>query len=200
MITLYHNTSNENAIKINKEGIIAGKRLVIYGKDSEAEGSGIWCTSIKGHGYGGATITFQIEENDENLKKQNNTEYILYRNIKPNEIIDIDLIIANINTSEGHLTKESDIPNLINKFGKEKVLNVFKKANFLYPYNYDELIDLVQTGNKYCKGKIQLNESLEDQEVYLRSFEKENPKYKNRITNIELGTTKRGEKKKNFAK
>lgn len=198
MITLYHNTSNENAIKINKEGIIAGKRLVIYGKDSEAEGSGIWCTSIKGHGYGGATITFQIEESDENLKKQNNTEYILYRNVKPSEIIDIDLIIANINTNEGHLTKESDIPNLINKFGKEKVLNVFKKANFLYPYNYDKLIDLVQTGNKYCKGKIQLNESLEDQEVYLRSFEKENPKYKNRITNIELGTTKRGEKKLTF--
>ena len=160
-LTLYHNTSNENAIKINNEGIIAGKRLGVYGKGSEAEGSGIWCTTEKGYGYGGATITFQINENDSALTKQNNTEYILYRNVKPEEIIDIDLVVANINVKGGHIVTESYIPNLIDKFGKDKVLDVFKRNEnkFVRPYNYDKLVNLINTGKKYYKGNISLTES-----------------------------------------
>ena len=46
-ITLYHNTSNTNAIKISKEGIKGGMRLSVYGKGSESEGSGVWCSTIR---------------------------------------------------------------------------------------------------------------------------------------------------------
>lgn len=158
-LTLYHNTSNENAIKINNEGIIAGKRLGVYGKGSEAEGAGVWCTTERGYGYGGATITFNISSDDEALRKQNDTEYIVYRDIKPEEITDIDLVIANINTPQGHIVTESYIPNLIDKHGKDKVLSVFKKSKFIFPYNYDKLVNLIETGNKYCKGTITLTES-----------------------------------------
>lgn len=161
-ITLYHNTSNQNAVKINTEGIKGGMRLSVYGKGSEAEGAGIWCSTVRGYGYGGATITFEIDENDENLVEQNDTEYIVYRNIKPEEIIDIDLMVSSISSVQGHTsTVESDIPSIINKFGKDKLLDVFKKneGKFVSPYNYDTLINLIETENKYCKGKIQILES-----------------------------------------
>ena len=158
-ITLYHNTSNDNAVKINKEGIIAGLRKDVYGKGSEAEGLGIWCTTERSYGYGGATITFNIDSNDEALRKQNDTEYIVYRNVKIEEIADIDLVVANIHTPKGNLATESYIPKLIDKFGKEKVLQVFKKSKFVYPYDYNKFINLIETGNKYCKGTIKLTES-----------------------------------------
>lgn len=160
IITLYHNTSNENAIKINKEGIKGGMRLSVYGKGSEAEGAGIWCTTKRGYGYGGATITFNIDLSDSALKQQNDTEYIIYRDISPNEIIDIDLAISSVTSVASHNTVESDIPTAINKFGKDKVLQVFKKYEnkFIYPYNYNLFLKLIETGNKYCKGHIKLNE------------------------------------------
>lgn len=205
LITLYHNTTNENAIKISKEGIKGGMRLDVYGKGSEAEGSGIWCSTVRGYGYGGATITFQVSRDERELRQQNDTEYILYRDVTPNEIIDIDLVISNIpcvnhTDKYSNTTVESDIPQGIKNWGKEDLLKVFKEnpQSFVQPYNYEQLVKLVETGNKYCKGKILLNESLEDQEVYLRSFEKQNPKYKGRITDIELGTTRKGEKKLTF--
>lgn len=159
-ITLYHNTTNENAIKINKEGIIPGKRLYAYGKGSEAEGSGVWCSTVRGYGYGGATITFEINENDESLEKQNDTEYMVFRNIEPNEILDIDLQVSEVTSTGPHNTMESDIPAVINKHGRDKVLQVFKKYEnkFIYPYNYELFLNLVETGEKYCKGSIKLKE------------------------------------------
>ena len=165
-ITLYHNTSNDNAVKINKEGIKGGMRLSAYGKGSEAEGAGIWCTTQRGYGYGGATITFQIDENDNNLIKQNDIEYILYRNVKPEEIIDIDLMISDIPSNYDrddsiNSTVESDIPSAIRHWGKDKVLKVFNnnQNHFVKPYDYNTLVNLINTGNKYCKGTITLTES-----------------------------------------
>lgn len=159
-LTLYHNTTNENAIKINKEGIIPGKRLSAYGKGSEAEGSGIWCSTVRGYGYGGATITFEVEDNDESVQQQNDTEYMIFRTIQPKEIVDIDLQVSTITSTGPHNTMESDIPQVINKHGKDKVLQVFKKHEnkFIKPYNYDLFLSLVETGNKYCKGNIVLDE------------------------------------------
>lgn len=175
---LYHNTSNDNAIKIAKEGIICGLRVKVYGKGSEAEGAGIWCTIQRGYGYGGATITFEIDENDELLKKQNDTEYIVYRDIAPNEITDIDLAVSSISSVQGHTgTVESDIPNVINRFGKDKTLQVFKKneGKFINPYNYDMFLNLVETGNKILKGNIKLTESddwdFDDEPTYRELFE-----------------------------
>lgn len=166
LITLYHNTTNENAIKISKEGIKGGMRLDVYGKGSEAEGLGIWCSTIRGYGYGGATITFQVNKNEKELRQQNDTEYILYRDVTPKEIIDIDLVISNIPCikhfdKSSNTTVESDIPNAIKKWGKDKLLKVFKNntQSFVEPYNYEQLLKLIETGNKYCKGKITLNES-----------------------------------------
>lgn len=165
-ITLYHNTTNENAVKINKEGIKTGTRLSVYGKGSEAEGAGIWCTTKRGFGYGGATITFQVNKNEKGLRQQNDTEYILYRDVTPKEIIDIDLVISNIPCvkhfdKSSNTTVESDIPNGIKKWGKDKLLKVFKNntQSFVEPYNYEQLLKLIETGNKYCKGRITLNES-----------------------------------------
>lgn len=166
LITLYHNTSNQNAIKIAKEGLKGGMRLDVYGKGSEAEGSGIWCSTVRGYGYGGATITFQVNKNEKELRQQNDTEYILYRDVTPKEIIDIDLVISNIPCikhfdKSSNTTVESDIPNGIKKWGKDKLLKVFKNntQSFVEPYNYEQLLKLIETGNKYCKGKITLNES-----------------------------------------
>ena len=165
-LVLYHNTSNENAIKINKEGIIPGLRKDIYGKGSEAEGSGIWCSTIRSYGYGGATITFEIDENDEALGNQNDTEYIVYRKIKPEEIIDIDLMISDIPCNRNrkdniNSTVESDIPSALEYWGKDDILKVFGKnaSHFAKPYNLEQLTHLIETGEKYCKGKMTLIES-----------------------------------------
>lgn len=161
MITLYHNTSNENAIKINKEGIRAGLKVKNYGKGNEAEGSGIWCTNVRGYGYGGATITFEIDGNDEALWKANDTEYIVYRDVKPEEIIDIDLVISDIPSNPNrrdniNSTVESDIVPAIEYYGKDDVLKVLGKnaRHFAQPYNLEQFKHLIDTGEKYCKGNI----------------------------------------------
>ena len=160
-LILYHNTTNENAIKIDKEGIIPGLRKSVYGKGSEAEGSGIWCSTERGYGYGGATITFEIDKDDEALEKQNDTEYMVFRKIEPNEIVDIDLVVSKIVINKLPSITESVIPLAIEKYGKEKLYSVFEKYshNFVSPYNMEQLKHLVETGEKYCKGKIQLTES-----------------------------------------
>lgn len=200
ILTLYHNTSNENALKIHKEGIRCGMRLSAYGEGSEAEGAGIWCSKIRGYGYGGATITFNINSNDAALTKQNDTEYIVYRDIKPEEIIDIDLKVSTLTSVRSHNgTVESDIPEIIKSYGKEKVINVFSKnsSKFVAPYDFDLLNNLINTGNKYCKGSIQLTESiltenLQDQYSYVNSFVTNDPKYTDKVTNIKLGRTRKG--------
>ena len=187
MITLYHNTSNNNAISIYKEGIKGGMRLNAYGKGSEAEGLGIWCSTIRGYGYGGATITFQISKNDKNLVQQNDSEYILYRNVTPEEIIDIDLVVSSLSGVNTHSnTVESDIPQIIKKYGKEKALTIYKKYSnkFIYPYNYEQLIKLIETGNKYCKGKIQMIESLLNK--HLKLVEKASIDWNNYLSKDEV--------------
>lgn len=160
-LTLYHNTSNENAIKISKEGIIPGLRKDAYGKGSEAEGSGVWCSTVRGYGYGGATITFKIDKNDSSLEKENDTEYMVFRKIKPEEIIDIDLMISTIPSNRErkdsiNSTVESDIPVAIKQWGKEKVLKVLgsNERNLVKPYNKEQLKHLVETGEKYCGGNL----------------------------------------------
>lgn len=206
---LYHNTSNENAIKINTEGIKGGMRLSAYGKGSEAEGAGVWCSTVRGYGYGGATITFEIDENDKDLVIQNDTEYIVYRDIKPEEITDIDLMISDIPCSNKrqnsiNSTVESDIPNAIKQWGKDKLLNVFEKNqnHFVEPYNTEQLKHLIETGEKYCKGTILLTEgkkieedrSQEDrikkQIQTARSIVRDESKYKKVEINISYAITK----------
>ena len=181
LITLYHNTSNSNAINIAKSGIKTGMRLQAYGNGSEAEGSGIWCTTVRGYGYGGATITFQISQDDKDLWKANDTEYVVYRDININEIIDIDLLVAHDivinserNDSMGTVV-ESDIPAGIKEFGKDKLLQVFKNYPDLLvsPYSSRELEHLINTGEKYCMGKIKVEEdrTISNKSYVLRGLE-----------------------------
>ena len=125
---LYHNTLNENAVEISKTGLKCGMRLYAYGKGNEAEGAGIWCTSNRGYGYGGATITFKVNDNDSELIKQNDTEYIYYKDVPVEDIVDIDLVISNIPSNPNrkdniNSTVESDIPYAVKHWGKDEVLN-----------------------------------------------------------------------------
>lgn len=162
LITLYHNTTNNKAISISKQGIIAGLEVSKYGKGSEAEGSGVWCSTERGYGYGGATITFKIDIDDDALWKANDTEYVVYRDISLNEITDIDLVIAsdiqcNPDRVDTMLTTvESDIPSAVSDWGKDELLKVFKENSHLFvePYNYELLENLINKGNKYCMGNI----------------------------------------------
>ena len=161
MITLYHNTSNENAIKIATEGIIPGLRKDIYGKGSEAEGSGVWCSLVRGYGYGGATITFRISAEDSALEKENDIEYMVFKDIKPEEITDVDLMISTIPSNplrrdSINSTVESDIPEAIERWGKDDLLKVFteNQDKFVKPYNLEQFKHLLDTGEKYCKGNI----------------------------------------------
>lgn len=162
LITLYHNTTNNKAISISKQGIIAGLEVSKYGKGSEAEGSGIWCSTERDYGYGGATITFKIDIDDDALWKANDTEYVVYRDIPLNEITDIDLVVASdIQCNPDRVDKmittvESDIPSAVAEWGKDKLLKVFKESSYLFvePYNYELLENLINKGNKYCMGNI----------------------------------------------
>ena len=160
-LTLYHNTSNENAIKIATEGIIPGLRKDVYGKGSEAEGSGVWCSLVRGYGYGGATIAFRISADDEALEKENDIEYMIFREIKPEEITDVDLMISSISSNplrrdSINSTVESDIPEAIERWGKDHLLKVFteNQNKFVKPYSLEQFKHLVDTGEKYCKGNI----------------------------------------------
>lgn len=160
---LYHNTSNENAVSISRTGLKGGMRADAYGKGSEGEASGIWCRNERGYGNGGATITFEVDDNDPDLVKQNDTEFIIYHDIPTENIIDIDLIIADFKsnierTDDMNTTVESDIPTVLKRHGKEKVLSVFKKneKHFIKPYDYEELEELINTGNKMLKGTINI--------------------------------------------
>ena len=169
-ITLYHNTTNENAIKINKEGIKGGMRLSAYGKGSEAEGAGIWCRNVRTYGNGGATVTFKIDKDDHELMMQNDTDYILYRDVTPDEIIDIDLLISDIpsnrnRTDRINSTVESDIPDAVEDWGKDKLLKVFTEHpnHIAQPYNIERIKHLIETGEKYCKGRIELTEKYDYQ-------------------------------------
>lgn len=167
---LYHNTSNENAIKINKVGIKAGLKINKYGKGNEAEGSGIWCSAIRDYGYGGATITIQINSNDKDLWKANDSEYIIYRDVDVKDIVDIDLLIANDikcnpdRQDNINSTVESDISEALHYYTESELLNIFdeNKEEFVYPYDINQLINLIKSKNKYC-DKYKLNESIQEE-------------------------------------
>ena len=57
-------------------------------------------------------------------EKVNNTEYCIYRDIPVNNILFIDLPVAEVS---GGIERLSDIPQLIDEYGLEKVQNVFNK-------------------------------------------------------------------------
>ena len=54
----------------------------------------------------------------------NNTEYCIYKDVPAKNILFIDLPVAEVS---GGIERLSDIPQLIDEYGLEKVQNVFNK-------------------------------------------------------------------------
>lgn len=118
-IRLYTNTPFENIDSILENGIshTAGKNRAV----KEYEGDAIWFeTTPDLQGYGGTTIAVDVKPN-KNFDKVNNTQYMVYEDIKPEDIKFIDRpLFDNIRTS--------DLPALIEQFGVEHVKDVVHKG------------------------------------------------------------------------
>ena len=116
-IRLYTNTKAENINSILKDGLLIDKA-----KEKEYDGKMTWFeTTPDLKGYGGTTIAVDVPKNL-NMEKLNNTQYGVYDNISPDNIVFIDKPAFNN-------YRTSDIQELVDKFGKDKVLEVFDKSN-----------------------------------------------------------------------
>ncbi len=117
---LYHNTKLNNVESILKNGLLVDKSTQL-----EYEGNMIWATSLTNQrGYGGVTIAFFTQKID-NMEQVNNSEYVIYQNIPIQDILFIDLPVCG--QPSGQVYRLSDIPNLITKFGVDKVIQVCSK-------------------------------------------------------------------------
>ena len=122
---LYHNTKLNNVESILKNGLLVDKSTQL-----EYEGNMIWATSLTNQkGYGGVTIAFSTQK-IKNMEQVNNSEYCIYENIPVSEILFIDLPVCG--QPHGQIYRLSDIPRLVEKVGKEKVIQVSEKM----PYQY----------------------------------------------------------------
>ena len=115
-IRLYTNTSAENIDSILKNGLDVSKA-----KQNEYEGNMTWFeTRPDLKGYGGTTIAVDVPSNL-SMDKVNDTQYTVYDNISPENIAFIDKPVMNN-------YRTSDMEELLNKYGKEKVTQVFDRA------------------------------------------------------------------------
>lgn len=119
---LYHNTHLEYAGSIARHGILISKA-----KQLEYSGNMTWATTLPNQkGYGGCTVAFTLDGLDKGDYEQvNNTEYCIYTDIPVKNILFIDLPVIDGNGIG--LTRLSDIPELIDEYGLEKVQKVFNK-------------------------------------------------------------------------
>lgn len=122
-ILLFHNTTQENAESIASEGILANKgRDQGRGKD----GDFVWATSVKNaKGYGGYTIGFMVDKDIADKYKVSDTEYTLPFDIPAGDIMFIDEPIG-LNSY-----RESDIKELVNRYGEDKVAEVLSRKTNL---------------------------------------------------------------------
>lgn len=128
--TIYHNTHLEYVDSIAHNGILISKS-----KQLEYQGNMTWATSLPNQkGYGGCTVAFTLDELEDkyDYEKVNDVEYCIYKDIPVKNILFIDLPV--VGDSDGfRFERLSDIPKLIDKYGIEKVQNVFNKY---YSYKY----------------------------------------------------------------
>ena len=82
---LYHNTTNNNAIKISKQGLKCDKGEEYRSGFKEYEGNLIWATNNPIKGYGNCTISFEISDEEASKYKVNDTQYAIPRDISPSE-------------------------------------------------------------------------------------------------------------------
>ena len=152
---LYHNTTNENALKIEQEGIKIGQRLDSY-KVSPEEGNVIWAINKEGaKGYGGCTIAFYIDDEEAKQYQVNDTDYTIPRDIPAEDIQFIDYCVW---TNGGEPYRISDISDLIKKFGVDKVINVISTKGSLYkPFDKESAIKLVDDLSNSLTEGITIN-------------------------------------------
>lgn len=110
---LYHNTWLDNVDSIAENGLKTEKA-----KQLEYSGNMIWTTTQPGStGYGGCTVCFDNEPNNENFEQVNDTEVVVWENIPVNKIHFIDTWIS----EDVALRRVSGIKKLIQKIGIDRV-------------------------------------------------------------------------------
>lgn len=126
--TIYHNTHLEYVDAIAHNGILVSKA-----KQLEYSGNMTWATTLSNQkGYGGCTVAFTLDglEDRYDYEMVNSVEYCIYKDIPAKNILFIDLPV--VDGSGIGLTRLSDIPELIEEYGVEKVQNVFNKYGDKY--------------------------------------------------------------------
>jgi len=147
-IRLYHNTPNENLDSISKNGLLVARPNSPRTRKAgylDSEGDVIWATNKSGsRGYGGNTIAFDVPLNHR-MKKVNDDEYILYDDVKPENIKFIDRVF----TSKGELNKISDLKEYVDiakhqnkdKEWLKQTLNQFYANEYLDDDDFDYYLD-----------------------------------------------------------
>lgn len=128
--------------------------LVSKAKQLEYSGNMTWATTLPNQkGYGGCTVAFTSDglKDEYDYEQVNNQEFCIYTDIPAKNILFIDLPVIDGNGIG--LTRLSDIPELIEEYGLEKVQKVFSK------YSKDEYIPLKDV-LPYIG--IQIDESLKE--------------------------------------
>lgn len=151
-IRLYTNTSAENIDSILKNGLDISKA-----KQNEYEGNMTWFeTRPNLKGYGGTTIAVDVPSNL-SMDKVNDTQYTVYDNISPENIVFVDRPVMNN-------YRTSDIEDLVSKYGEEKVRSVFDRAvengnNSISKEEFNDLLDSIdkKAVNENVADKVEDN-------------------------------------------
>ena len=178
-IRLYTNTSAENIDSILKNGLDISKA-----KQNEYEGNMTWFeTRPNLKGYGGTTIAVDVPSNL-SMDKVNDTQYTVYDNISPENIVFVDRPVMNN-------YRTSDIEDLVSKYGEEKVRSVFDRAveNGNNSISREEFNDLLDSIDKKAVNE-NVADKVEDNVITIKNDDlKDTPKdqIKTEDTGIKIG-------------
>ena len=135
-IVLYHNTTSKNIDSIINNGI---KATAGRTQGRGLDGDFVWATSTPNlKGYGGNTVAFKIKKDIAEQYKVNSDEYTIPFDIPASDILFIDRYIVDN-------YRLSDIPNIVNKYGKDKVIKVYtnRQDKFVNGYTLQDLINII---------------------------------------------------------